>query len=151
MSDNGSVMGTKAVVARKLEPGMASGASQARVSGQPKEDRLATSTVVEPRLPLEAQPLAEPDPVLLRAAEIVRERGLCQGPWRAGGPICAAGAVGEAGKDHGLDRAEMEGRVLRFARALGGANVSDVHCWNDAPGRSAGDVAEALERAAYGL
>jgi hypothetical protein len=26
-----------------------------------------------------------------------------------------------------------------------------VHGWNDAPGRTAGDVAEALERAAYEL
>ncbi|MGH3019848.1 MAG: DUF6197 family protein [Gaiellaceae bacterium] len=106
---------------------------------------------VEPIVQLEAQPLADPDPVLLRAAEIVRERGLCQGPWRTGGPLCAAGAVGEAGKDHGLDRAEMEARVVRFARALGGSDVSHVHCWNDAPGRSAGEVVEALERAAYGL
>jgi hypothetical protein len=112
---------------------------------------MATTTSVEPRAPLEPDPFAEPDPVLLRAAEIVRERGLCQGPWRAGGPLCAAGAIGEAGGDHGLVRAEMEARVLRFARALGGSGVSDVHGWNDAPGRTVGDVAEALERAAYGL
>jgi hypothetical protein len=112
---------------------------------------MATTTSVEPRAPLEPDPFAEPDPVLLRAAEIVRERGLCQGPWRAGGPLCAAGAIGEAGSDHGLVRAEMEARVLRFARALGGSCVSDVHGWNDAPGRTVGDVAEALERAAYGL
>jgi hypothetical protein len=112
---------------------------------------MATTTKVEPRAPVEAEPFAEPDPVLLRAAEIVRERGLCQGPWRAGGPLCAAGAIGEAGSDHGLGRAEMEARVLRFARALGGSAVSDVHGWNDSPGRAAEDVAEALERAAYGL
>lgn len=107
------------------------------------------TTTVEPRVPLE--PLSEPDPVLLRAAEIVRERGLCQGPWRAGGPLCAAGAVGEAGRDLGLPRAEMEARVLQLARALGGSAASDVHGWNDAPGRTAADVAEALERAAYGV
>lgn len=110
-----------------------------------------TKTMEEPRVPLEARPLADPDPVLVRAAAIVRERGLCQGPWRAGGPLCAAGAVGEAGKDHGLDRAETEARLLRFARVLGGSDAGDVHRWNDAPGRSAGEVAEALERAAYGL
>ncbi len=45
----------------------------------------------------------------------------------------------------------MEGKVLRFARSLGGSTAGDVHGWNDAPGRSAGDVAEALEMAAYGL
>jgi hypothetical protein len=112
---------------------------------------MATTTSVEPRAPLKPDPFAEPDPVLLRAAQIVRERGLCQGPWRAGGPLCAAGAIGEAGSDHGLVRAEMEARVLRFARALGGSGVSDVHGWNDAPGRTVGDVAEALERTAYGL
>jgi hypothetical protein len=112
---------------------------------------MATTTSVEPRAPREPAPFAEPDPVLLRAAEIVRERGLCQGPWRAGGPLCAAGAIGEAGSDHGLVRAEMEALVLRFARVLGGSAVGDVHGWNDAPGRTVGEVAEALERAAYGL
>ena len=110
-----------------------------------------TTTTLEPRVPLETQPLAEPDPVLLRAAEVVRERGLRQGPWRAGGPLCAAGAVGVAAGDLGLSRTEMEGVVLRFARALGGSAAGDVHSWNDAAGRSAGEVAEALERAAYGL
>jgi hypothetical protein len=112
---------------------------------------LAATTMVDSGVLPEAESMAEPDPVLLRAAEIVRERGLCQGPWRAGGPLCAAGAVGEAGSDLGLPRAEMEARVLRFAHALGGSAVSDVHGWNDAPGRTAGDVAEALERAAYEL
>jgi hypothetical protein len=120
-------------------------------SNLPNEDSVADLPRVEPGVPHEAQPLAEPDPVLLRAAEIVRERGLSRGPWRAGGPLCAAGAIGEAGSDHGLARTEMEARVLRFARSLGGSAVSHVHAWNDAPGRAAEDVAEALERAAYGI
>jgi hypothetical protein len=110
-----------------------------------------TTTMLERRVSPETRPLAEPDPVLLRAAEIVRERGLCQGPWRAGGPLCAAGAVGVAAHDLGLSRTEMERVVLRFARALGGSVARDVHSWNDAPSRSAGEVAEALERAAYGI
>ena len=110
-----------------------------------------TTTMLDPGVLPEAQSMAEPDPVLLRAAEIVRERGLCQGPWRAGGPVCAAGAVGEAGRRPRPPRAEMEARVLRFAHALGGSAAGDVHGWNDAPGRTAGEVAEALERAAYGL
>lgn len=110
------------------------------------------TTITEYRRALpHPRPLAQPDPVLIRAAAIVRERGLCQGPWRAGDPLCAAGAVGIAGGDLGLSRAEMEATVLRFARALGGSAVRDVHTWNDAPGRSAEDVADALERAAYGL
>ena len=110
-----------------------------------------TKTKVEPIVLPEAEPLADPDPVLVRAAEILRERGLCQGPWKAGGPLCAAGAVGEAARELGLLRAEMEGKVLRFARSLGGSTVRDVHGWNDTPGRSAGDVTDALERAAYGF
>jgi hypothetical protein len=144
-------MDTKAAVARRLAPGMAFGVTRARVSGLPKEDRLATSTMADRTVPLEDDRLAAPDPVLLRAAEIVRERGLCQGPWRAGGSLCAAGAIGEAGRDHGLARSEMEARVLRFARSLGGSAACDVHDWNDAPGRAVDDVAHALERAAYGL
>lgn len=138
-------------IAGKAESGSACGSAAGRLLGLRKEDRLATTTRNEPIVPLEAEPLAEPDPVLLRAAEIVLERGLCQGPWRAGGPLCAAGAVGEAGNDHGLDRPEIEVRVLRFAHALGGSAASDVHVWNDAPGRNAAEVAEALERAAYGV
>jgi hypothetical protein len=144
-------MRMKAAVAGMLEEGMASGVTRARPTGLRKEGRFATKTTVDPIAPLEAQPLADPDPVLVRAAEIVRERGLCQGPWAAGGPLCAAGAVGEAAGELGLHRTEMEGKVLRLARSLGGSTAGDVHGWNDTPGRSAGDVAEALERAAYGL
>jgi hypothetical protein len=112
---------------------------------------LTTKTTEYRRALPQPEPLAQPDPVLLRAAGVVRMRGLCQGPWRAGGPLCAAGAVGVAGGDLGLSRAETEASVLRFARALGGSAAGDVHSWNDAPGRDAGDVADALERAAYGL
>jgi hypothetical protein len=140
-------MHTNAAVARKLD----SGRPEASQAGEsiPKEGREVTTTML--RAQPETQHVAEPDPVLLRAAEVVRERGLCQGPWRADGPLCAAGAVGEAGGALGLSRGGMERRVLKFARALGGSAVSDVHDWNDTPGRTAGEVAEALERAAYGL
>jgi hypothetical protein len=140
-----------AAVGGRLEVGMPTEVTRARPTGSRKEDRLTTKTIVDPIAPLEPQPLADPDPVLVRAADIIRERGLCQGPWAAGGPLCAAGAVGEAAGELGLHRTEMEGKVLRFARSLGGSTARHVHGWNDAPGRSAGDVAEALERAAYGL
>jgi hypothetical protein len=56
-----------------------------------------------------------------------------------------------AGGDLGLSCAEVEATVLRFARSLGGSAAGDVHSWNDAAGRKAEDVADALERAAYGL
>lgn len=95
--------------------------------------------------------VAQPDVVLLRAAEIVRERGLCKGPWRPGRSLCAAGAVGQAAEERGLTRAQMEGRLLRFAGSLGGSDFRDVHSWNDAPGRTVSEVVEALQRAAYGL
>jgi hypothetical protein len=125
------------------------------LSGAPvaswKEGSKLTTTRLEPRVSPETEPLAKPNPVLLRAARLVRERGLCQGPWRAGGPLCAAGAVGVAAGHLGFSRTEMEGVVLRFARSLGGSAAGDVHSWNDTSGRSAGEVAEALERAAYGL
>lgn len=149
MSDNGSVMGTGAVVARTLESGMPIGVIRARTSVLPKENRLATSKMV-PTVPLE-ESLVAPNSVLLRAAEIVRERGLCQGPWRAGGPLCTAGAIGEAAKEIGLTRPETESCLRQFASMLGGGVFGDVHRWNDADGRTADDVTEALERAAYGL
>jgi hypothetical protein len=95
--------------------------------------------------------LAQPDAVLLRAAEIVAERGLCQGPWRPGGSLCAAGAVGEAAEEQGLSRGDMQRYRLRSAGLLGGSEFRDVHSWNDAPGRTAPEVIEALERAAYGF
>jgi hypothetical protein len=112
---------------------------------------VTTIAIEYPRLLPRREPLATPDPVLLRAAELVRGRGFCQGPWRRGGPLCAAGAVGQAGEELGLIRPEMEVRILQFARALGGSAFSDVHSWNDTPGRTAGEVMEALQRAAYGL
>jgi hypothetical protein len=110
-----------------------------------------TTAIEYPRSLPQPEPLARPDPVLLRAAEIVRERGFCQGPWRPGGPLCAAGAVSQAAEELGFVRPEMEARLLQFAGALGGSDVLDVHTWNDAPGRTAGEVAEALQRAAFGL
>jgi hypothetical protein len=112
---------------------------------------VTTITSEYSNLQTEPEQLATPDPVLLRAAEIVRERGFCQGPWRPGGPLCAAGAVSQAAEELGFVRPEMEARLRRFAAALGGVAVRDVHRWNDAPERTAGEVAEALQRAAFGL
>jgi len=112
---------------------------------------VTITTIERPNVLPQHDRMVEPDSVLLRAAEIVRERGLRQGAWRSGGPLCAAGAVGQAGVDFGMARWEMEARLLQFARALGGSAFSDVHSWNDTPGRTVQDVAEALERAAYRL
>lgn len=95
--------------------------------------------------------LARPDAVLLRAAQIVLARGLCQGPWRPGGSLCVAGAIAEAAEERGLAREVMEIHLLRLAGSLGGSDAQDVHAWNDTPGRTAPEVVEALQRAAYGL
>jgi hypothetical protein len=59
--------------------------------------------------------------------------------------------VAEAAKELGLTRPEMESCLLQFAGVLGGAVLRDVHRWNDADGRTADEVAEALQRAAYGV
>jgi len=112
---------------------------------------VTTITIEYPNPQTRPEPLATPDPMLLRAAEIVRERGFCQGPWRAGGPLCAAGAVSQAAEELGFVRPEMKARLRQLAGALGGVSVRDIHRWNDAPERTAGEVAEALQRAAYGL
>jgi hypothetical protein len=45
----------------------------------------------------------------------------------------------------------MQRHLLRFAGLLGGSDFQDVHTWNDAPGRTAPEVIEALQRAAYGF
>jgi hypothetical protein len=59
--------------------------------------------------------------------------------------------VGQAAEEYGLSRGEMQSRLLRFAGSLGERDFQDVHTWNDAPGRTAPEVIEALERAAYGF
>jgi hypothetical protein len=97
--------------------------------------------------------LDETGRVLLRAAEIVRERW-CQGRYtdRFGGH-CAVGAVAKAsGAEVFADQEfvilteSLSAALAQLALALGGEWVPG---WNDTPGRTAEEVVEALERAAY--
>jgi hypothetical protein len=87
--------------------------------------------------------LDETGKVLMRAAEIVRERGWCQLDYEDDqGRVCAAGALYAASGDE-WPYVAMGRR--RLAASLGRA----VETWNDVPGRTKEEVIEALERAAY--
>ena len=102
---------------------------------------------------------AEPKyPELLRAAEIVRERW-CQHGY-GGGPDtrdintrCAGNAILEAeGRFQNGSPGWTDGQ-RRFSRAMGWGKYGarEMFFWNDTPGRTREEVAEALERAAWGL
>lgn len=91
--------------------------------------------------------LTETQRVLLRAAQIVRERW--QQGWCGlnGGPRCAGGALIEAGDStfFGCGPAYLElNRYLEKNKLVG------VPDFNDMPGRTAEEVATALESAAMG-
>lgn len=83
--------------------------------------------------------------ILLRAAEIIEERGWCQrsfGDYKRG-PKCAAGAIIEAAHD-----AHRGGRVhelIRRAKPTG----DHLMLWNDADGRTAAEVVARLRGAAH--
>lgn len=108
--------------------------------------------IVEQERVRERERLAEPDPVLLRAAEIVRERwGQGTPSFGSGGQACAMGAIAIAGGFDYFRWMPSDAESLRYAKALGFKNSCEVADWNDTEGRTADEVAEALERAAYGL
>jgi hypothetical protein len=113
--------------------------------------------VIEPPAPVEEpNPLDETGEVLLRAAEIVR-RGWTQcRRWQAKGVVsprvsyCIAGALGVAtvgDPDVSVEATPMRRPMERLWDHLGRNPIG----WNDTPGRTKDEVAEALERAAYGL
>ena len=89
--------------------------------------------------------------VLLEAAEIVR-RGWCQGALvTSGGKYCVLGALNvvTCGDVYSLQySSENLAARKRLRESLG---IVWLHTWNNAPGRTAEEVAEALERAACGL
>jgi len=87
--------------------------------------------------------------VLLRAAEIVRERWQQGGLGFRGGRVCAMGAIHEAS---GASHDEWGGSYNRLAKKADG-RLSDfigrwIALWNDAKGRTAEEVAQAMEAAA---
>jgi hypothetical protein len=88
-----------------------------------------------------AEPVVEPDPTLMRAAEMLR------GSWGQGndgsspppGMLCIYLAI---------PTLNAMGKLLC---SLGLGSVEELFLWNDAPGRTEDEVIEALERAAVGL
>jgi hypothetical protein len=103
-----------------------------------------------------AAELDEAGRILLGAAAIVRERWRQGDYGRDGGPRCLVGAIAEAGEFHGgglydkfavVERSPIYKRLVDSLGILGSTVVN----WNDQEGRTAEEVAEALERAAYGV
>lgn len=106
--------------------------------------------------------LDEVGQVLVRAAEIVRERWQRWDFGVDGGPRCLMGAISEAGKPlwrkttkhswiDDFSLAESSDCAGRLAKSLGLRHSGGVPLvvWNDTKASSAEEVAEALERAAY--
>jgi hypothetical protein len=79
---------------------------------------------------------------LLRAAEIIRERGWASAYHRTSGH-CAHTAIGADGWT-----ADAATAVQSFINHLGGKSVEDIWNWNDAPERTAAEVIKALTEAA---
>lgn len=84
---------------------------------------------------------------LLKAAQIIRERGWCQRVGReADGRVCALGAIAEATRHTIVEVIMCSPVAARLRKHISGRTISD---WNDEPGRTAGDVIAALETAAF--
>jgi hypothetical protein len=87
-----------------------------------------------------------PDPICIRAAEIVRERWCQHQAGDTGQARCLAGALHEAAElDPFVESERYREAYLKVACIVGGGSPE---LWNDEPGRSAEEVADALERAA---
>lgn len=113
----------------------------------------------EPKFPeCDVHPLDEVGRRLLRAAEIIRTRGWCQGTlFDINGAVCTLGAIQIARRDaNGGFYYEMPeyARVTEYVRENGGhvsgnEGLHYVARWNDMPGRTADDVINALTQAAF--
>jgi hypothetical protein len=111
---------------------------------------MTTTTIEAPTItPDKPVELDEAGKVLMRAADIVRERWQQLYAGTSGEPRCALGAIYEAS---GLDGTHIpwseDPHCCEAHMRLRGA-VGAIHVWNDVVGRTAEEVAEALERAAY--
>jgi len=78
--------------------------------------------------------------ILLRAAEILEERGWCQGHYRHGGAFCAMGAIKEA--------APLNSEAMNALDALSRRVEPHVAAWNDHPSRTASEVIAKLREVA---
>lgn len=97
-------------------------------------------------------PSTDAESVLLRAAEIIRERGLHKGSYgRAGKAVCAMGAIHEAecGYWAPADRVFSTQAAMRLQMLLNETDERlDILRWNDAPDRTADEVVATLRAAA---
>jgi hypothetical protein len=86
--------------------------------------------------------------ILVRAAEIVRERGLAKGVFESiTGSVCAEGAIAYA--TNGTWNPDDDCQAVSRLHASLGGTLGATFKFNDHPDRTAEEVAEALERAAY--
>ncbi len=89
-------------------------------------------------------PLAPEKRILLKAADILREYGWCQDAIEhPDGRRCALGAIAMAARVLGLKEYFHAERAME--KMLPNETVPS---WNDAPGRTAEEVIEAMEKAA---
>lgn len=111
-----------------------------------------TTVTVETPVHVEA-PAVPVFPELVRAAEIIRERGWYQGDYYegyapghnyGGGPVCAVGAL-ILTHDGGFD-SDAPWPPGFFAL---GDEVGKVPSWNDAPERTQEEVIDLLERVGW--
>lgn len=84
--------------------------------------------------------------VLLKAAEIIEERGWCQGSYnKETGEVCAKGGLRKAvGWPH-QDGEGYYGALDALYTLIGAGTILS---WNDTPGRTKSDVITALRQAA---
>jgi hypothetical protein len=89
--------------------------------------------------------------ILRRAAELLGERGWCQGEIEDGdGRMCAVGAIRRAASEVMHTRHSWSESVA-LNRLRGQVRTREMHSiprWNDAPERTAEDVILAMKRAA---
>jgi hypothetical protein len=88
--------------------------------------------------------------VLLKAADIIAERGHCQGASEICGSCCVMGALDRATDDPIAyeDACVALAAHLRFG--YGAGDTKRIVRWNDTPGRTAAEVIAALRGAAEG-
>lgn len=114
-----------------------------------------------------SKPVDETGAILLKAAQLIRERGHTQGNWEFGPRLCLHGSInvaagGRANLYYGVPFAAVSAhnRIANYLQSsgAGGVNysafefegVQHTACgWNNACGRTAAEVIAALEAAAF--
>lgn len=89
-------------------------------------------------------PLSPEKRLLLKAADLLREKGHCKNIIEHQGRHCAVGAILASTSEHELHDAALD----LLAKYIGVDHRGDIPAWNNAPQRTADEVIEAFERAA---